>query len=126
MVSTKSLLFTALSASSAVSAWRAGAFHLSNSCNTTLTPDSGWRSGDPSVTSGCQGFVTTGSGINRMMVENWDDNCHFDIYDVIDTSCEFTDVLFSISKDQGDQEGDFLCTNALGFPNGFNFKYVCE
>jgi len=61
-----------------------------------------------------------------MIVKDWDDNCHFEIYDVIDMSCQSTDVLMKFTKDQGTQQDEYTCNNTLDFPDGFNFIYVCE
>ena len=63
-----------------------------------------------------------------MIVKDWDDGCRFDIYDVIDTTCGAlaSGKIMTVEKDQGTAQDNYICTNNVGFPDGFNFIYNCD
>lgn len=103
----------------------AGAFWLEQTCTVDFAPDSGWRGGDAGKTSDCGGFLPTGSGIKALIVQEWEDNCHFDLYDDLDMSCE-KEVIDTFTKDDATEKDGSFCSNSGDFPDGFNFVYRCD
>ncbi|KAF2729169.1 hypothetical protein EJ04DRAFT_556292 [Polyplosphaeria fusca] len=104
-----------------VHSWEFGVWSTTATCTDDWAPDSN-RAGDAGVTSDCQSFSFW--EIKAAMTKDWDDGCRFEIFPQL-SSCEGEPAL-TLEKGDGDAQGAYECIARDGYPDFFEFKYVCD